>query len=142
MSRENVKVVRTVLDLVFVQRDFDAALRLIDAEGVVDWTDSRAPYSGIYRGHAEIRKAWEGWTNAWDEWNPQIEEAIVVDPDTVVVVTLVHARERGSGVTVIAHGASVWMVRAGKVVRARLHQSKADALEAVGLSEQDAHADS
>ena len=114
MSQENVEVVRTVLDLVFVKRDFDAALRLIDAEGVVDWTDSRAPYSGIYRGHAEIRKAWEGWTDAWDEWNPQIEEAIVVDPDTVVVVTLVHARGRGSGVAVIAHGASVWMVRAAR----------------------------
>jgi ketosteroid isomerase-like protein len=141
MSQENVEVVRTILDLAFVRRDFDAALRLIDAEGVVDWTHSRAPYSGIYRGHAEIRKAWEGWTEQWDEWNPQIEEAIVVDPETVVVVTLVHARVRGSGVPVIAHGASVWMVRAGKVVRARLHQSKADALEVAGLSEQDAHAD-
>ena len=135
MSQENVEVVRTVLDLVFVRRDFDAALRLIDAEGVVDWTDSRAPYSGIYRGHAEIRKAWEGWTDAWDEWNPQIEEAIVVDPDTVVVVTLVHARGRDSGVPVIAHGASVWIVRSGKVVQARLHQSKGDALETLGLSE-------
>ena len=135
MSQENVDVVRTVFDLVFVKRDFDAALRLIDAEGVVDWTDSRAPYSGIYRGHAEIRKAWEGWTDAWDEWNPQIEEAIVVDPDTVVVVTLVHARGTDSGVPVIAHGASVWMVRSGKVVQARLHQSKGDALEAAGLSE-------
>ena len=142
MSQENVEIVRKVLDLAFVRRDFDAALRLFDAEGVVDWTDSRAPYSGIYRGHAEIRKAWEGWTDAWDEWNPQIEEAVVVDPETVVVVTLVHARGRGSGVPAIAHGASVWMVRGGKVVRARLHQSKADAFEPVGLSEQDAHADS
>jgi ketosteroid isomerase-like protein len=135
MSQENLEVVRTVLYLVFVRRDLDAALRLIDAEGVVDWTDSRAPYSGIYRGHAEIRKAWEGWTDAWDEWKPQIEEAIVVDPDTVVVVTLVHARGTDSGVPVIAHGASVWVVRSGKVVHARLHQSKGDALEAVGLSE-------
>jgi ketosteroid isomerase-like protein len=135
MSQENVKVVRTVLDLVFVRRDFDAALRLIDAEGVVDWTDSRAPYSGIYRGHAEIRKAWEAWIDEWGEWNPQIEEAIVVDPDTVVVVTLVHARGTDRGVPVIAHGASVWLVRAGKVVRARLHQSKGDALETLGLSE-------
>ena len=135
MSQENVEVVRKVLDLAFAQRDFDAALRLFDAESAMDWTDSRAPYSGIYRGHAEIRKAWQVWTDAWDEWNPQIEEAIVIDPETVVVVTLVHARGRGSGAPVIAHGASVWIVRAGKVVRARLHQSKGDALESVGLSE-------
>jgi ketosteroid isomerase-like protein len=134
MSQENVEVVRTILDLAFVRRDFDAALRLFDAEGVVDWTDSRAPYSGIYRGHAEIRKAWEGWADVWDGWNPQIEEAVVIDPETVVVVTLVHAQGKGSGVPVRAHGASVWMVRAGKVVRARLHQSKADALESLGLS--------
>ena len=61
---------------------------------------------------------------------------------TVVVVTLVHARGRDSGVPVIAHGASVWMVRSGKVVQARLHQSKGDALETLGPSEQDVHADS
>ncbi len=135
MSQENVEMVRTVLDRSLSNGDFDAALRLIDAEGVMDWTDSRAPYSGIYRGHAEIRKAWEDGPTRGTNGTPQIEEAILVDPDTVVVVTLIHARGRGSGVAVIAHGASVWMLRAGKVVQARLHQSNGDALEAVGLSE-------
>jgi hypothetical protein len=57
-------------------------------------------------------------------------------------VTLVRARGKGSGVVIEAHGASVWSVCDGKVTRAKLFQSKAEALEAVGLSEQDVHADS
>jgi ketosteroid isomerase-like protein len=135
MSQENVEIVRKVFDHGFVRRDFDAALSLIDPEAVMDWSDSRAPYSSIYRGHAEIRTAWVEWTEAWDEWNPYIKEAIEVDRETVVIVTLVNARGKGSGVRVDAQGASVWTVRDGKVIHAKLFQSKADALAATGLEE-------
>ena len=44
-------------------------------------------------------------------------------------------RGRGSGVEVEATGAQVWTIRDGKFQRAKLYQSKAEALEAVGLSE-------
>ena len=70
-----------------------------------------------------------------------IEETIDVDDETVVIATDVHARGRGSGVLVRARGAGVWVVRDEKVARAKLFQSRAAALEAVGLSEQDARGD-
>ena len=38
--------------------------------------------------------------------------------------------------------AAVWTLRNGKALRVRYYDDKAEALEAVGLSEQDAHADS
>ncbi len=139
MPQENAEIVRKVFGFGFVDGDLDAALELMDPEGVMDWSDSRAPYSGIFRGHAEIRRAWQGWRDAWDEWSPEIRETIDIDRETVVIVTLIRARGKGSGVPVQARGASVWTVRDGKVAYAKLCQSKAEALEAAaGVSERDA----
>jgi ketosteroid isomerase-like protein len=54
----------------------------------------------------------------------------------VVSVQTIHARGRGSGVAVdLAHVATVWTFRQGKIVRVALFTSRAEALEAVGLSE-------
>ncbi len=131
MSQENVEVVRRFWELAAVHRDFAVAMGLTHADVEFDWSDSRAPYSGLYRGIDEVRRAWQTWLEAWDEWKPEIVEAIEVDPETVVVVTQVQARGKGSGVTVHAQGASVWTIRDGKIARGKLYQSKAEALAAV-----------
>jgi ketosteroid isomerase-like protein len=135
MSQENVEIAREVFHRAFVRWDLDGALQLIDAEGVMDWSASLAPYRGIYQWHAEIRGTWQQWKDAWDEWTPEVIEAIEIDAETVILVTLIHARGKGSGVPVRAGGASIWIVRHGKVTRVKLFQSKADALDAVGLPE-------
>jgi ketosteroid isomerase-like protein len=135
MSQEIVEIAREVFDRAFVRWDLDGALQLIDAEGEMDWSASLAPYSGVYHGHAEIRATWQQWKDAWDEWTPEVIEAIEVDASIVVLVTLINARGKGSGVPVRAGGASIWTIRDGKVSRVKLFQSKAEALEAVGLSE-------
>jgi ketosteroid isomerase-like protein len=140
MSQQNVEVVRRVF--AFGGSDPDSNLEFIDADAVFDWTASRAPYSGIYRGHAEIRRFWQGFLEAWDEWTAEVQDAIEVDPETVVCATHFRARGKGSGIVIEGHGASVWSVRDGKVTRAKLFQTRAEALRAAGLSEQDAHADS
>ena len=130
MPQQNVEIVRKVFEFGFVDGDLDSALELMDPGCEMDWSDSRAPYSAIFRGHAEIRGAWRDWRDAWEEWIPEILEAIEIDRETVVIVTLVRARGKGSGVPVEARGASVWTVRDGKVTYAKLCQSKAEALEA------------
>jgi len=140
VSQENVEVVRKVYG--FAGHDPDENVEFFDDDAVLDWTASRAPYSGIYRGHAEIRRFWRAFLEAWDDWTTELQEVIEVDPQTIVCVTLVRGRGKGSGVLIEAHGAGVWSVRNGKVTSGKLFQSKAEALEAVGLSEQDAHADS
>lgn len=131
MSQQNVEIVRRFADLATGARDFDAAFQLAHEDVVFDWRDSRAPYSGLYQGRGECLAAWRVWLEAWDEWNPEVKEAIDVDPETVVVVTEIHARGKGSGVPVRAGGASVWRVRDGKIAYAKLFQSKAEALAGV-----------
>jgi ketosteroid isomerase-like protein len=135
MSQENVEIAREVFARAFVRWDLDSALQLIDDECVMDWSASVAPYSGIYQGHAEIRATWAQWKDAWDEWTPEVTEVIEIDDETVILMTLIRALGKGSRVPVRAGGASIWTVHDSKVTRVKLFQSKAEALDAVGLAE-------
>jgi ketosteroid isomerase-like protein len=59
---------------------------------------------------------------------------------------VVLARQRGrrldTEAEVVAESAGVYLLRNGKIARIDFYIDRAEALEAVGLSEQDAHADS
>jgi ketosteroid isomerase-like protein len=133
VARENIDIVRELFDHVWIHRNVEAAIELVHPDAVFDWSDSRSPYRGLYHGHEALREAAERTWEAWDEWNPSFEEVIDVDPETVLIVTLVRGRGKGSGVPVEARGASLWSVRDGKISHAKLFQSKAEALEAIGL---------
>ncbi len=109
----------------------DANLRLIEPDAVMDWSASRAPYAGVYSGLGEIRRLVEAHVEAWEEWRTEVIEAIEPDAETVVIVSHIRARGRGSGIIVDAHGASIWKLRDGLVTRGTLYQDKAEALEAL-----------
>ena len=55
--------------------------------------------------------------------------------DQVVIVTTQHAVPRGSGQEMNVHVAEVWTVRDGLLAERRSFTSRAEALEAAGLSE-------
>jgi ketosteroid isomerase-like protein len=131
MAHANVEIIRRFLDLALRCRDLEAAMQLAHPDAEMDWSNSRAPYRGVYRGFDEAIGAWRTWLEAWEEWSTEVTEAIDIDPETLVIVTQVHARGRGSGITVEAEGAGVWQVRDGKIAYAKLYQSKAEALAAV-----------
>jgi ketosteroid isomerase-like protein len=62
-------------------------------------------------------------------------ELLTPAADTVVLVGRVREQGRSSGVAVETHGAAVWTMRDGKVIRLKIYQSSDDALNAVGLAE-------
>jgi ketosteroid isomerase-like protein len=101
----------------------------------IGWSNSIGPLKGIYRGREETLKLARSFRDAWDalRWEP--EEIIDVDETRVIVVNHVRMRGRDSGVAVDATSAQLWTLRSGTVQRVKLYQSKADALEAVGLRE-------
>jgi ketosteroid isomerase-like protein len=131
VAGENVEIVRRFLDLTLERRDVEGAMQLVHPDAEMDWSNSRAPYRGVYRGYAEATAAWATWLEAWEEWHTEVKEAIDVDPETVVIVTRVRARGKGSGITVDAGGAGIWRVRDGKIAYAKLFQSKSEALAAI-----------
>jgi ketosteroid isomerase-like protein len=134
MSQENVEVVRRVMRR-FADQDIDAALEDIDPQAKLDWSNSDAPDSGVYTGHA----AWRAFAKARDEalgarrFDPV--ELLAPAADTVVLIGRMREQGRASGVEVEAAGAAVWTLRDGKVVGLKIYQSGEEALEAVGLRE-------
>jgi ketosteroid isomerase-like protein len=134
MSEANIELVRRTIDL-FNAREIDQALDGVHDDFEMDWSNSIGPLKGIYRGQQEVLKLWRSFLDAWDvvQWDP--EEIIEVDDTRVVVVNHVRMRGRGSGVDVDATGVQLWTIKAGEAQRVKLYQSKADALEAAGLSE-------
>jgi ketosteroid isomerase-like protein len=135
----NAEIVRRVAET--WRDDPDAAAALLDEQAVMDWSASRAPYSGVFRGRDEIKGMWRGLSDAWEQFTVEVEEAIEVDPETVLSVTHVRGIGRGSGVSVEAHGAGLWSVRGGKIISGKLYQSKEEAIEAVRAREPDAARD-
>ena len=135
MTGAKVELLRKLNDALWRDRDLGAALELVDPDADLDWSDSRAPYGGRFKGHDGLRHFFQMFIDAWDEWYPEFEEVIDVGPETILIVTRVRARGKGSGVPVEARGASIWSVRDGKVVSAKLFQPKAEALAALGVSE-------
>jgi ketosteroid isomerase-like protein len=140
MSQQNVEIVRALVD------HWNTGVRSALTEYLDPAVELESPLSSVsgtpYRGHAGI----EEWTRDLDEqfsvWRLHLDDVREVG-NTVIAVGGVHGRGRGSGIEfdqpsaiVVAFGSD------HRITRARVYADVAAALEAVGLSEQDAHADS
>jgi ketosteroid isomerase-like protein len=133
MSQENVELVRAYFED-WDARDLDALLKLCDPEIEVDWSRSRGLEAGVYRGREAVRGFWSTFFEAFDRITIFPDEFIECG-EHVVVPNRAHLTGR-DGVEVEARSVLVWTFRNGRIVEHRLYQERADALEAVGLSEQ------
>jgi ketosteroid isomerase-like protein len=133
MSQENVEIVRRMLEA-FIRGDDDFGERF-DAD--IEWTTAAdEPDPQTYHGIEGIRSLMRV---LFDElWERDFEvlsiEFIDADPHVVVPVRA-RVKARQSGVELEAEEVYVYELRAHKVVRVREYRTKAEALEAVGLSE-------
>jgi len=134
MSEENVEIVRRSIEL-WSEGDADEALKMAADDLVMDWSNSIGPAKGIYRGKEAARKFWAAFVDAFGRLRWDLEEIIEVDESRVIAVNHFRARGRGSGIDVDAVGAQLWTMSEGKARSIKLYQSKAEALEAAGLSE-------
>jgi len=135
MSQENVEIARRWVGA-YNRRDFDGLIGLTDPGVVLD--NSNAAFDGaVYRGHDGVRE-WFSWVQGmWKRQQIDPQEFIRVGEDQIIV----HVRLISVGrddVETVARGAAVTTVREEKIAQMKTFQSKAAALEAVGLSEQDA----
>jgi ketosteroid isomerase-like protein len=137
---QNVEMVRRAIDS--VNRGYFRPTKETADDFEMDWSNSIGPLSGVYRGPEQVNEVLKSFREAWDHWQWEPQEMVDLDGDQVLVVNRIRMRGRASRVEVQATGVQVWTIRNGKLASVKLYQSKADALEAVGLSEQDAHADS
>ena len=137
MSQEIVEIARRFHN--HFDRTGEPLWDVIDRE--IEVYDHDIPDAGTYHGLAGYTKWLTNWGETFESW--AMELARLVDAgDQIVSLIVMRATGRGSGVSVERKDAIVSTFRDGKITRIDYYNDQAQALEAVGLSEQDAHADS
>ena len=139
MSQENVELSYRAVDA-FNRRDLDALLALADED--VEVFSRLAPIEeSRYHGHEGILRWQQDLYDVFPDWHAELLDVRDFGDFTMGVMRVRgHGGESGVPVDQVVWQVAEW--RNGKLVWLSSHDSEAGALEAVGLSEQDAHADS
>jgi ketosteroid isomerase-like protein len=139
MSQENVEVVKQAI-AAYNRRDFEAMQMLNHPDVQLDWSASRGIEAGVYRGWEAVARFYQSYFDTFAEINIE-PDRFIESGDSVVVPN--HAQVRGrDGIEAVAQSTLVFEIRSGRLAGLCLYQETYEALEAVGLSEQDPHADS
>ena len=138
MSRENVEIVREVMDLMNLSRassgEEDPRLIELFAPDVRIDMSRRVFNPDAYEGHAGLLRLTREVREVW-EWFWVTPERFIDADERVVVIETRLGRGRQSGVEVEDRAAVIWTVREGQVVRMETDLDPKEALKAVGLAE-------
>ncbi|HEX3279375.1 MAG TPA: nuclear transport factor 2 family protein [Thermoleophilaceae bacterium] len=129
MPSDNVEIVRSIIA---AAPDWEAVRSMLHPDARLD--QSRIPDGGVYEGREAFGQFFRRWFGTWDDLRIT-PERFIEQGDSVVVLLTVEGRGKGSGVRVEVKAADVWTVRDGKVISLVGYPDRAEALEAVGLSD-------
>jgi ketosteroid isomerase-like protein len=150
MSQENVEMVRGLwepfkgVDYTAIDWDDEAiremAERSFSPEVELRWSRS-GPEVWVYQGRDGVIQAFREWQESFREY--YIEPIDFIEQEDRVIIPQRHwGIGRTSGVSVEIEVTHVYEVRDHMITRVDEYDTLKEALEAGGLSEQDAHADS
>jgi ketosteroid isomerase-like protein len=132
MSRQNVELLRRYYEA--WNRDALAGVRDFWAEDF-EWHDApEIPDGGVFRGAAEVTGHFQELADAIGRMPVTVLE-ITPGPDEVLAALDVHVSGSSGGVALEGPIYEAVQIRDGKLSRIRLFLDRAQALEAVGLSE-------
>ena len=139
MSQENVEALRAGYEAVS-KANLGAAFDDVHPEFELK-TGDRVPGAGTYRGGEAATRFFQDLVEPFEEvtYEPQ---RFFERGEQIVVYLLVRLQPSGSGAVLEYQIGALWTFRDGKPARCEIFPRREEALEAVGLSEQDAHADS
>jgi ketosteroid isomerase-like protein len=132
MSKENIEILRRAMPESAPANPEDLFL-ILDEN--VEW-DYVGAFPDIETAHgpAEVREFLREWSGAFDDFSFQAEEMVDAG-DSVVVRLRQSGRGKETGAQVKNQTWQLFTLRNGKVVHCRGYDTKADALEAAGLSD-------
>ena len=134
MSQENLEIVRRGMEQ--FNQDFTSEELHLDllAPDIVFDNSNAGLDAAVYRGHDGMRELMSLLRGMWKLQQGEAQEFIPVDEDRVIVPFRIVSVGR-ENVEVMAHAAMLVTVSDGKITHMKSFQSKAEALEVVGLSE-------
>jgi ketosteroid isomerase-like protein len=133
MSRENVEIIRRGYEYFRATGGFNRAA--VPSGFVWDMSKFRGwPERQVYEGIDGARSFIRDWSEAWDDWEVELEPLRDAGEQVVAIV-----RQRGNskatGLPVDMLFAQVWTVRDGRQTRMEMYADPIEALKAVGLAE-------
>jgi uncharacterized protein len=132
MASEDVELVRRMCEA-FARGDWETATQPLHPEIVWDMTPYGAwPEQTVSHGRDGVLEFFRRFLGTWDEYRASFDD-FVESGGEVVVSVRDGGRGKGSGALVEREWAQVWTVQNGQVVRFRPFESRAQAMEAVGL---------
>ena len=138
MSRENVEIIRAAYDA-WNAGDTDA-VRDLHHPKVIARYGAAWPEPGPFVGRDAVVRQIEELRQTWDASQADATTDFIDAGDRVIAEFV--WRGTGRGPAFRLEGAAVYTMRDGMIFEIEYFGNLAEALEAVGLSEQDAHADS
>ena len=142
MSQENVESFKRGLEA-GNRGDVETLLEELDPE--VEWHSALHALLGgeqtVFRGHDGVREMLRDLDEAFDEIHIEMTEIRDLG-DRLVAIGRTRTRGKASGVETDTPLAFVTEIRNGKTILLRAYLDPKRALEASGLTEQDAHGDS
>jgi ketosteroid isomerase-like protein len=141
MSQENVELVRSAY-AAYNEGDWEGARDVYHSEVIWDLSTYEGwPDTTEICGADAVVDWLRDWASIYSDYYSRIDQTFD-SGDQVVVLARLGGRERNSTEFAEMTWAQVTTVRDGKIIRVQNYSDRGKALEAVGLSEQDAHADS
>jgi ketosteroid isomerase-like protein len=135
MSQENMEIARRAIEEFNQQFNSIEELNLDFLAPDVTLDNSNAAFDdAVFRGHDGMREYMSLLREMWTRQQLEPQEFIPVGEDQVIIAFRLVSVGR-DGVETVAHAAVVVTVREGKIAHMKAFQSRADALEAVGLTE-------
>ncbi len=136
MSQEQVELVRRFIDA-FNRRDRETFAHLLHPE--VEWHTFMTPLLGIpetIHGRDElVRVTFEVIPEALDDWHSVSLEVKELAGGQVLSVARYEAQGSSSGAETTMGSTAIYRFDSGMIVHVREFRTRAEALEAVGLSE-------
>ena len=152
MSQENVEIIRRIYTALDLSVPGSVGTTPLPREQIKDLVSPEIEWQGPreFPDLAETVYGYDGMARyaakiaeALDDYRMVPERFIDAGGDHVLVFSREGGRGKGSGAEVQTHlTAHLWTLKDGKAVRMQSYWERADALQAVGLSEQDAQAGS
>ena len=131
MSQENVETLRTATQQAV--KNPEALYAIFDP--AIEWdTSAQLPDGDVCHGTDAVRRFFNRWVGAFEDYGFEFEEMVDVGNEVLAVMSS-KGKGKVGGVQVEVRFAQIWTFRNGKVVRYRGFRDRAEALDAVGLSE-------
>jgi ketosteroid isomerase-like protein len=143
MSQENVEVLRRA-NAAFNRGDIEGFLEFVADDIEIEDSKPAPDVPPVAKGKDAIRAFLTAWTDAFSGgFTGEIVEYLDLDEHHVACVVRYSGNEPRSGMQVDLKTVDIWEIRGGRLLRGKVSFPDRDsALRSMGLSEQDAHADS